>query len=85
MLRLVVVRTNIKAEEVGADGGDIDLHDSKSFVESLDVGPKFVPQLLDFRTEFVAQASYFRSQLLPQLGSHPMHLVAKAMDVVAEA
>ncbi|MDE0659223.1 MAG: hypothetical protein OXI79_06180 [Gammaproteobacteria bacterium] len=81
MLRLVVARANVEADEVRADGGYIDLHDSKSFVE-----------LLDLRGEFVTQAGYFPSKLLPQasyfaaqLSSYPIHLVAKAMDVVTEA
>ena len=26
-------RASVEADEVGADGGDIDLHDAKSFVE----------------------------------------------------
>ena len=73
VLRLVVGRASVKADEVGADGSEIDLHLAKSFVE-----------LLDLPGEFVPQATYFPSKLLPQLGSHRIHLVAKAMDVVAE-
>ena len=70
VLRLVVGRASVEAHEVGADGSEINLHDSKSFVE-----------LVDLRGEFVTQASYFTSQL----GLYSIHLVAKAMNVVTEA
>ncbi|MCY4060295.1 MAG: hypothetical protein OXG44_20120 [Gammaproteobacteria bacterium] len=96
MLRLVVVRANVKADEVRADGGNVDLHSSKSFVEFLDLRGEFVtqagyfpsqllPQTTDLPVQLVPQAADFRSKLLPQLCSHRRHLVLKAMDVVAEA
>ena len=96
VLRLVIVRANVKADEVRADGGYIDLHDSKSIVEPLDLRGEFVTQASYLLSQLLPQASYapsqllphashVPSQLLPQLCSHLIHLAAKAMDVVTEA
>ncbi|MDE0035977.1 MAG: hypothetical protein OXU77_00280 [Gammaproteobacteria bacterium] len=95
MLRLVVGRASVKAHEMGADGSDVDFHDAKSIVELIDLRGELVtqaghfpsqllPQAGDFPVQLVPQAADFRSKFLPQLRSHRIHLVAKAMDVVAE-
>ncbi|MYJ74192.1 MAG: hypothetical protein F4089_03415 [Gammaproteobacteria bacterium] len=84
VLRLVVGRASVEADEVGADGGDIELHDAKSFVELLDLRGEFVTQASNFASQLLPQATDFRPKLLSQFCSHRIHLVAKAMDVVAE-
>ena len=81
VLRLVARRPDVKAEEVGPDGGKVDLHDAKPFVELSDV----VAQATDFLAHLLAQLASHRVHLVAQLGSHRVHLVAKAMNVVTEA